>query len=161
MRARLLALAALGVLLGCSCTCEEEDATGPDSVLRRLLNAATVGDGEVVFELLTPEVQTKLRKLANLATAQSGGRQRYSPSDLLATTLAPRGKISSIKVLSETKQHAKVRVDATKQLAAETWSLRRIDGRWRVELPTRALSPRPAAPRTDDAKAADATTTPG
>lgn len=115
--------------------CDEREGS-PERTINRFLKAAALGDAKEVYLLLAPADQQALRQRAQLATAQAGGRQRIEPHDLLATTLtSPELEVGRVEMIKASRDHARVKLFAPKGGRAETWELRRVDGKWRVKLP--------------------------
>jgi len=121
--------------------CQQRDQAVEDAV-RAFLRAAAIGDDQQVYALLTPETQRALQSQAKLASAQTGGRQRFAAQSLLAASLTPpRHHLGHIEVLSVEGDRARVKLIDSTGKASEQWSLLRVEGGWRIELPE-AVRPR-------------------
>lgn len=122
-------------MLTIAAACDEHEGS-PKDTLHRFLKGAALGDAKEVYLLLVPEDQQQLRQRAQLATAQAGGRQRIAPHDLLATTLtSPEYEAGRVEVIEASGDRARLKLFGPKGKHAETWQLRRVDGKWRVKLP--------------------------
>ncbi|MBW2736861.1 MAG: hypothetical protein JRH20_31135, partial [Deltaproteobacteria bacterium] len=78
----LLSSAVVVSLVGCA-----PDDSSPEGAVKLFLRAVAMRDGPQMFELLAPVTQARLKKMAELATAQTSGRRRLAPDELLAAGL--------------------------------------------------------------------------
>ena len=130
---RAAPLALLLVLAACS-----PDDSSPDGAVKLFLRATAAGDTAKVYRLLAPESQKWLQQMADRATAQTGGRRRIRPEELLAASVdPPRLRLSRLRVAEVKGNRARVKlVDEAKKMH-EMINLVRVEGRWRVLLPRR------------------------
>ena len=106
---------------------------GPEVTVRDLLQAAKAGDRDTVFQLLTPSTRARLDSEAKRATDLVGGAVRYAAKDLISIG-ANEGvaEPTDITVLEEEGDRAIVEV--VSPAGRSRVELRRIDGRWRVDI---------------------------
>jgi hypothetical protein len=126
----LAAMALAAAVAGRSCRVTDP---GPDEAVRDMIRAAKAGERQLVFDLLTPETQARLKERAQRATDLGGASMRYTAMDLISIgTAAGIAPPTDITVLDERNERAVVEVvSATGRSRVE---LSRIDGRWRVDL---------------------------
>ena len=148
-RSMLVMSLAMPVLLA-SCvlaSCKGPQATSPEGAARAFVRAVASGNGKKIFGLLTPATQKQLTKAAQLASAQAGSRQRVKPHELLAASLAkPKYKLFSVKVVEEKGDRARVKLSDADEKHSETWSMVKVAGTWRIELPHNAMPPAQRTP---------------
>lgn len=124
------AIALAAAVAGRSCRVTQP---GPELAVRDVLQAAKAGDRDTLYELLTPATRARLEAEARRATDLVGGTVRYSPKDLISIG-ASEGipDPTDITVLSEEGDHA--RVEVVSAAGRAQIELRKIDGRWRVDV---------------------------
>jgi hypothetical protein len=110
-------------------------APGPESAVRNFVQAARAGDRNAVWQLLSPATQQVLEREAMQATDLVGSSTRYRALDLISIgssddVAAP----SRFAVTSKTADRATVEVAGAAGLSAV--ELVRVNGRWRIDLPT-------------------------
>ncbi len=124
------AIALAAAVAGRSCRVTQP---GPEVAVRDVLQAAKAGDRDTLFELLTPQTRARLEAEARRASDLVGGTVRYSAKDLIsigATEGIPEP--TDITVLSEEGDRA--RVEVVSPAGRAQIDLRKIDGRWRVDV---------------------------
>lgn len=127
MKLRALVTALL-FAAGCSA-----GARSPEGAVRRLADAAAVGDRDAVWALLGPE--TKARLEADAKRLAPAGRRTLSPSELLAVGWEPaRFRLTEIRLREKRGDEAEVEVRGP---SGELERVRcvRVGDRWTVELP--------------------------
>jgi len=126
----LAAIALAAAVAGRSCRVTQP---GPEVTVRDLLQAAKAGDRDTVFQLLTPSTRARLDSEAKRATDLVGGAVRYAAKDLISIG-ANEGvaEPTDITVLEEEGDRAIVEV--VSPAGRSRVELRRIDGRWRVDI---------------------------
>jgi hypothetical protein len=100
-----------------------------------MMQSAKTGDREAVFALLSPATQDRLEVEAKRATDLGGAARRYAAKDLLSIGssegVAPP---SDITVIEERGDRAVVEV--VSPAGRSRVDLIKLDGRWRIDLPT-------------------------
>lgn len=145
-RAPSLALAVALALSQVSCSSEERT---PEGTARLLVRAIKEGDNEQAYDLLAPQTHKRLEQLADLATAQTGGRNKLKPQDLLIGNMSrlPVDPALQVKPRSVNGDRAEVELIGKKHKVRHVLRMVRIKGRWRVLLPEDSLTlPDPSAP---------------
>jgi hypothetical protein len=129
--ASALAAVALAIAVaGRSCSVSDP---GPEAAVRGMLAAASAGDREAVYDLLTPETQSALADAARRATDLVGSSLRYSPLDLISIGASGEaGAPSDITVVERVGDRAVVEV--VSPAGRDRVTVRRVSGQWRVEL---------------------------
>ena len=124
------AIALAAAVAGRSCRVTQP---GPEVAVRDVLQAAKAGDRDTLYELLTPATRARLEAEARRATDLVGGTIRYSAKDLISIG-ASEGipEPTDITVLSEEGDRA--RVEVVSPAGRAQIELRKIDGRWRVDV---------------------------
>jgi len=136
-----MALAAAVVGRGCGVT-----SPGPDATVRSLVQASRAGDRKAVWQLLSPDTQTRLERQAREATELVGSSTRYTALDLISIGSSDDvPPPTEIRVVWKRGDDAMVKVAGTAGQAE--LPLRRVGGRWRIHLPDAA----PPAPGPIDA----------
>jgi len=130
--ASAVAAVALAVaMVGRSCGVTDP---GPEAAVRGMLAAASAGDRNAVFDLLTPATQQHLTESARRATDLIGSSMRYTALDLISiggsTELSPP---TDLTVVERVGDRAVVEVVSAAGRARVT--VIRIAGRWRIDLP--------------------------
>jgi hypothetical protein len=130
--ASAVAAVALAVaMVGRSCGVADP---GPEAAVRGMLAAATAGDRQAVFDLLTPATQDHLAERARRATDLIGSSVRYSALDLISIGAANEASTpSDLTVVERVGDRAVVEVVSAAGRARVT--VMRISGRWRIDLP--------------------------
>jgi hypothetical protein len=100
-----------------------------------MLQAAKTGDRDAVFSLLSPATRERLEVEAKRATDLVGAARRYAARDLLSIgssdgVAAP----TDITVVEELGERAVVEI--VSPAGRSRVDLVRLDGRWRIDLPT-------------------------
>jgi hypothetical protein len=133
----LAAVAIAGAVVGRGCRVTDP---GPEAAVRSLIAATNAGDRRAVFGLLSPGTQASLEERAQRATELVGSNVRYTALDLIAIGSAEDvSHPTEINVVTRTGDRALVEIvssDGRGQL-----QLIRVDGRWRVDLPSYGKSP--------------------
>jgi hypothetical protein len=107
----------------------------PESTMRKFFEVCEGSMNREIYEMLAPSTQTQLAKLAAMATAQTGGRRKLRPEDMLFTsTEAPPHPVTEISALHVKDDHAQVKVTSTADYH-ETFNLIRVGRQWRIILP--------------------------
>lgn len=133
---------ALVLMLG---ACAPDDST-PEGAAKLFVRAVAMRDGPRMFELLAPDAQAKLKKMAELATAQTSGRRRFTAPELLAAGLdQPRYRLSRVQLAKVEGDRATVELLSAAEKERESLVMLRIDGRWRIVLPKGAMTVKRAA----------------
>ncbi len=125
-----VALAAAMVGRGCSVR-----GSGPDGVVRELINAQRTGDAELLYSLLGPNTIAALQTEARRATDLVGGWQRFVPADLVSIGQATPGGGTfeySVRRIAEDKAQVDI---ASSTGQKSVLMLVRIDKDWRIEVP--------------------------
>ncbi len=136
----LAAMALAAAVAGRSCRVAP---AGPEVCVREVLQAAKAGDRDTIFELLTPATRARLEAEAKRATDLVGGAVRYSAKDLISIGSSEGvGAATDITVIEESDDAAVVEIVSPGGRAR--LALRKIDGRWRVDLPQYAATDSPA-----------------
>lgn len=137
-------LALLGTLLLGACTLSDRT---PEGAVRLFVEAVQSGKSDDLLELLAPESRKQLEALAQLATAQTGGRHLFSPDELLVIGMKPPlhklGDSWKAEVTSEQGTRAEVRITSADNRHHQTFRLVHAQDRWRIVLPRDALAPLP------------------
>lgn len=130
-----VALAVAVVGRGCGVT-----DPGPEAAVRGLIAAANEGDRAAVFALLSPATQAALEARAQRATELVGSNVRYTALDLIAIGSAEDVPApSAIEVVEERGDRAVVEI--TSGTGRSRLDVVRIDGRWKIDLPSSAAAP--------------------
>ncbi len=131
------AIALAAAVAGRSCRVTQP---GPEVAVRDVLQAAKAGDRDTLFELLTPATRARLEAEARRASDLVGGTVRYGAKDLISIG-ASEGipDPTDITVLDEEGDRA--RVEVVSPAGRAQIELRRVDGRWRVDLPQYGAAP--------------------
>lgn len=130
------------VMLATIAGCALSD-NSPEGAAKQFVRAVAMRDGPRMFEMLAPEAQTKLKKMAELATAQTSGRRRFKPEELLAAGLdQPRYRLSRVQVEKVSGDRATVALLSAHAKERESLELIKIDGHWRIRLPKGAMDRR-------------------
>jgi hypothetical protein len=134
----VLAAVALAVaVVGRGCRVTEP---GPEAAVRGMLAAANEGDRRAVFALLSPATQAALEERAQRATELVGSNVRYTALDLIAIGSAEDVPApTEIEVLDHRGNHAVVEV--TSSAGKAQLDVVKVDGRWRIDLPSYAAAP--------------------
>jgi hypothetical protein len=128
-----LAIAVVG--RGCSVT-----EPGPDAAVRGLIAAANEGDQAQVFALLSPETQAALVDKAQRATELVGANVRYAATDLIAIgTAEEMSAPTEIRVVEQHGDRAVVEIVSSDGPAR--LELVKVDGSWRIDLPSYRAGP--------------------
>jgi hypothetical protein len=128
----LAAMALAAAVAGRSCRVTQP---GPEATVRDLIQAAKTGDRDTIFELLTPETRARLDAEAKRATDLVGGAVRYTAKDMISiATGDPGAAPTDITVIDERGDRASVEIVSPAGRAQ--LELVRVDGRWRVDMPT-------------------------
>lgn len=137
--ASAVAAVALAVAVaGRSCGVDE---SGPIAAVREFATAANAGDRDAIYHLLGPETQRKLEIAARRATDLVGGARRYDALDLISISRsadAPAPK--EFNLLERSESRAVVEV-VSRSGERDRLNVVKIDGQWRIELPTYNSSP--------------------
>ena len=135
----LAAMALAAAVAGRSCRVAPP---GPEVAVRDILQAAKTGDRDAIFELLAPSTRARLDAEAKRATDLVGGAVRYTAKDLISIG-SSEGVASptDITVIDESDDHAVVEIVSAAGRAR--LELRKLDGRWRVDLPQYGAAPAP------------------
>lgn len=127
----LLAVALAIAVVGRGCGVEQP---GPEQAVRSLLAAASAGDRQAVWTLLSPQTQRRLEDRAQRATDLVGANLRYTALDLIAIgSSEDRPAPSEIDVVERTGDRAVVELRSSAGRAR--LELVRVDGHWRIDLP--------------------------
>ncbi len=106
----------------------------PEAVVRAMLAATKADDRQAVFDLLSPETQTRLRERAHQATDLVGAGARYDALDLISIgTTADVPQPTDITTIERHGDYATVEVVSASGRARLT--LVRVRGHWLVDLP--------------------------
>jgi hypothetical protein len=130
--ASAVAAVALAVaMVGRSCGVADP---GPEAAVRGMLAAASAGDRQAVFDLLTPSTQQLLAERARRATDLIGSSERYAALDLISIGAAREASTpTDLTVVERVGERAVVEVVSPGVRARVT--VMRVDGRWRIDLP--------------------------
>lgn len=110
----------------------------PEEAVQLFLKAVQAGKPEEIYELLTPENQNRLKKMAKMATAQTGGSQHFKPYQLIvAGHSTPAHRPGEISLIHEKENRARVKILSQDKKRHEILNLIRILGHWRIQLPER------------------------
>ena len=112
------------------------DSSSPQAAVRDFSAAANAGDREAVYRLLGPETQRRLDVAAKRATDLVGGPRRYSALDMISIGRSSDTPPAKDFIL---RQHTDAR--ATVEVVSVSGErsfvqVVKVDGRWRIELPT-------------------------
>jgi hypothetical protein len=133
----LAAVAIAGAVVGRGCRVAEP---GPEAAVRGMLAAANEGDRRAVFALLSPATQAALEERAQRATELVGSNVRYTALDLIAIGSAEDVPApTEIEVVDVSGGHAVVEV--TSSAGNARLDVVKVDGRWRIDLPSYAAAP--------------------
>jgi hypothetical protein len=128
----LAAMALAAAVAGRSCRVTDP---GPDAAVRDMIQAAKTGDRKLVLDLLSPQTRARLEERARHATDLVGASVRYTALDLISIGssegVAPP---TDLTVVEEQGDHAVVEVVSPGTRARV--ELVKVEGRWRVDLPT-------------------------
>jgi hypothetical protein len=141
MRAATLPALALLCALALS-GCDQKDRT-PEGAVQLFLKAVESGETEAVYGLLAPRTHQRLEALAKLASAQTGGRRKLRPVDLLVTGMdqvRTKRQAVAVSVLVVEGDRAKVKLVGGEGKQQRVIELVRVDRRWRIVLPVPAAS---------------------
>lgn len=137
-----LILTTLAVLGGCTI-----NDRSPEGATRLFVEAIVSHKKDRVVELLAPATKKKVQALAKLASAQTGGRQRFKPEDILVAGMQPPlyklGDSWEVVVQKEQGDRAEVQITSADKKHHQTFQLERVGDHWRVTLPDELLKPLP------------------
>jgi hypothetical protein len=123
--------------------CDQEDRT-PEGAVQLFLKAVESGETEGVYKLLAPRTHQRLEALAKLASAQTGGRRKLKPVDLLVTGMdqvRTKRQAVAVSVVKIEGDRAKVKlVGGDGKQQQHVLELVRVGRRWRIVLPVPAAS---------------------
>jgi len=125
-------MAVAAAVAGRSCRVSQP---GPDACVREMLQAAKTGDRDAVFTLLSPATRERLEIEAKRATDLVGAARRYAARDLLSIgssdgVAAP----TDITVVEQLGERAVVEI--VSPAGRSRVDLVRVEGRWRIDLPS-------------------------
>jgi hypothetical protein len=107
----------------------------PESTMRKFFEVCEGSMNREIYQMLAPSTQKQLAKLAAIATAQTGGRRKLRPEDMLFTSPdSPPHPVTGISALRVKDDHAQVNVASTADYH-ETFNLIRVGRQWRIILP--------------------------
>jgi hypothetical protein len=128
----LAAIALATTVAGRSCQVRQP---GPEICVRDLLQAAKMNNRDLVFELLTPATRERLDAEAKRATDLVGAAVRYTAKDLISIGTSDESFTpTDITVIEQRGDRAVVEIVSA--AGRSRLQLVKIDGRWRVDLPT-------------------------
>lgn len=127
-----VAAAALAVgVAGRSCAVS---SPGPEAVVHDLLAAAKAQDRRAVFDMLSPSTQQRIEERARRATDLVGSSTRFQAIDLLSIGSSEESPPTDITTVEQLGDRAVVEV--VSQAGRARLTVIKLDGRWRVELPS-------------------------
>ena len=133
----LAAMALAAAVAGRSCRVSQP---GPEAAVRDMLQAAKIGNRDLVFSLLAPATQDRLAAEAKRATDLVGASQRYAAKDLISIGSSDgTADPTDLTVVEESGDRAVVEVVSPGGRAR--LALVRIDGRWRIDVPAYGAPP--------------------
>lgn len=132
--ASAVAAVALAVAVaGRSCQVDEDT---PEAAVREFAAAASADDREALYRMFGPETRQRLDAAAKRATDRVGGSERYSPLDMISVGRSPDTPPPKDVVVKErSESRAVVELIGPVGERAEV-TVVRVDGHWRIELPT-------------------------
>lgn len=107
---------------------------GPEAVVQDLLAAAKAQDRRAVYEMLSPATQLRIEDRARRATDLVGSSTRFSAIDLLSIGSSeepPPTDITTVETIGD-----RAVVEIVSPAGRARLSLVKLEGRWRVELPS-------------------------
>ncbi len=127
-----IAILALSLILACC----SADNVSPEGAVKAFMAAVASLKSEQAYNLLAPETQRELQRLAEKATLQTGGRHQQKPEEMLLLGLVQsRHEVHKMELISQDDQRAKVKlISKGKAKATEELELVKVDGGWRVLL---------------------------
>jgi hypothetical protein len=129
------ALAAMALAAAVACRSCRVTQPGPEAAVRDLLQAAKTANPDLVFSLLTPATQDRLAAEARRATDLVGASQRYTAKELISIGASDSAADpTDITVLEESADRAVVEVVSPAGRAR--LALIKLDGHWRIDLPS-------------------------
>lgn len=127
-----VAAAALAVgVAGRSCAVS---SPGPEAVVHDLLAAAKAQDRRAVFDMLSPSTQQRIEERSRRATDLVGSSTRFQAIDLLSIGSSEESPPTDITTVEQLGDRAVVEV--VSQAGRARLTVIKLDGRWRVELPS-------------------------
>ena len=109
------------------------DGDGPEGVIRKLVNARSLADRSVVYDLLGPKTKAALEIEARRATDLVGGWKRFDPVELIGV-----GEASAVSTPAYAIQEKDdfLIVEMPRPDGSESQLiLLEIDGQWKIEIP--------------------------
>jgi hypothetical protein len=132
------AVALAAAVVGRSCAVTDP---GPEAAVRGMFAAASAGDRNAVFDLLTPATQQQLAEHARRATDLIGSSVRVSAHDLISIGTGGEESLPiDLTVVERVGDRAVVEVVSAGGTRSRV-SVMQVDGRWRIDLPAYARSP--------------------
>jgi hypothetical protein len=116
-------------------SCQVEEGT-PQAAVREFAAAASADDREALYRMFGPETRKRLEVAAKRATDLAGSSERYSPLDMISVGRSrdvPPPKDFAVKEQSESLATVVI-IGAMGERSEVT--VVRVNGRWRIELPT-------------------------